>query len=230
MDARTVAATDEDRADGEAAEGRVGHDQHAGKSDRYRHAREENGAASGRAGRRNGIDPVTAKAALLAKSLDDEKRVVDADREPNHRDDEDDEVGHLHRVADQGGGARGDEDGEQCEDHWKAGGDGGAEDDKQDCERYSDADQLALRERFAQQRGHLAFDAPEANRRDPEPILAAGGIDQVNQRRGGIRGFLAVTFERHRDQDCVAVLRDETLCAIAVTGYGTNVAESSEVV
>ena len=135
---------DQDRADREAAEGRVRHDQHAGERDRDRHAREEDRAAGRRARGRDRVDLLAAEAPLLAEALHDEERVVDADRETDHRDDEDDEVGHLHHVADQRRGARRHEDREQREHDRQPGRHRCAEHDEQDHERHDDPDHLAL--------------------------------------------------------------------------------------
>jgi hypothetical protein len=90
---------DEDRSGAEAREDREGHDEHAAESNDDSHTAEEHRAAGRGRGPPDGVGHRVAAGKFLAKTRDDEERVVDADGEAHHRDDVECEHGHGEALA-----------------------------------------------------------------------------------------------------------------------------------
>ena len=119
--------------------------QHARKCDHDDHAREEHGAICRGAGPCNGLFYREALASFLLETRHDEQRVVDADGQPDHRD----EVGHEKRdvlveLAYQRNGAGGDDDSHGSQDYRYPGGTHRPEHQQQDDDGDPHPNRLAL--------------------------------------------------------------------------------------
>ena len=101
---------DDDRAQTEAAQGRVGHEQHREHGQRERRPAEHHGARGGAGDGQDRFARPAAAVAFLAQAGDDEQRVVDAQREA-HRDDhvQDEQVQRERLPDDRGDGQRDDD-------------------------------------------------------------------------------------------------------------------------
>ena len=123
-------AGDPDRADGRRLE-----QQQPGQADRDRDPAERDRLAGGRHGPLDGLADGPAAAQLLAEAADDEQRVVDREREPEHRRDVEHEDAHLDLLGDEVDERQAARDGEAGDEQRHAGRDERGEDEDEDERR-----------------------------------------------------------------------------------------------
>ncbi len=135
---------DEDRAAGEAPEHRHRDDQHPEESEHHGEAAEEDRAARGAARATDRLELLEALLPLFAVARDDEQRVVDADRQADHRDHVLHEHVEVEQLADERDQAERDTDREQAHQEGQDRRHDRAEHDDQDDQGDEQADRLRL--------------------------------------------------------------------------------------
>jgi hypothetical protein len=193
---------DRDRADGDRAEDRVRHQEHADQREHDRRAREQHGAVGGGAGDGDGLADGQAGAALLAEARDDEQRVVDPDGEAHHHEHvHDDEVEDEH-LADAGYDREGHDDARDRDADRHDRGRDAAEDDDQDEQREREPEQLAAHQVLLGGRAEVGVDRLLAHDQRAEAVVPVRGDDTLDDRLDVIAQLdeqqRAVLVVRHR--------------------------------
>jgi len=206
---------DEDGADRQAAQDRVGHEHHAGEREHEGDAAEDHGAARRRARGRDRVELLPPAPALLAVARDDEERVVDAEREAHAREHVDDEEGELERLSDERGEGERDGDRDEGEEDGDETGDNRSEDEHEhDQSRRQPEQELALLQILLRERLEVAVGA-ELARDGGLEAAALGALDDLDHALDAVLGIFG---QPERDDGRAAVARDEPAVPRLVVG------------
>ena len=129
---------------------------------RDRDAAERDGLAGGGDGALDGLADRPAAAQLLAEPADDEQRVVDGEREPEHRRDVEHEDAHLDLLGDDVDERQAARDGQAGDEQRHPGRDDRGEDEDQDDRGDRQRDELGLLEVLLGLLGRVLGDRPVA--------------------------------------------------------------------
>ena len=173
---------DDDRPGGQAAVDVRRHDKQPHQAHDHSAPREEHRPARGRPRPCDRLLLHEAASALFAEAMDDEQRVVYAQRQADHRNHVDDQKAQLERLPDQRRRARGHDDGDDRQDDRDAGGDRRAEHQQQDKQRDRQSDEFASLKVLLRRLVEGARNAPKARGQDLEAFPPVRLLHQAHQR------------------------------------------------
>ncbi len=140
-------------------------------------------------------------ATLLPVTGNDEQRVVDADRQPDHRDHVGDEEAEVEELADQCGQPHGDGDGDDSEDDRDHTGDHRAKDPYQDHEGDPDSDGLPQSEVLFGNSIEVVHQCRRAGHEGSDPIRGLHAGDGLVKQIGVVADQIGVVTGDHNGEE-----------------------------